>query len=112
MVIPVTDQQLNKTEPPTPDPALKRRAIGDVVKYTAIRFAMVILVALAIHLLALAVGVRLPVAITLILALVLALPLSFFVFKGLRLRVTEELNQWRAQRQANKAWVERELAER
>ena len=47
-----------------------------------------------------------------LLALIVAFPLSMLVFKKQRIEAVQALAHWKEQRQARKAWIEAELAER
>lgn len=97
---------------PTVDPALRSRARKDVALYGLARLVLFIVLTISIQLLAFAIGAQVPLIMSSLLALLVAFPLSMFVFKGLRLRVTQEMAQWDAQRKAHKAWIKSELSDR
>ena len=86
----------NSSEIPQIDPGLRARAARDFALYGAARLGLFLVLTVVIQ------G----------LALLVAFPLSMFVFKKLRVRVTQEMAAWDAQRKAHKAWVKKELSER
>lgn len=67
---------------------------------------------IVIQLLAMLIGAPVPLLISATLALIVAMPLSVFVFKGLRVRATQAVASWDAQRKAHKAWLREELSKR
>ena len=92
----------NSSEIPQIDPGLRARAARDFALYGAARLGLFLVLTVVIQ--GLAVLIDAPVLV--------AFPLSMFVFKKLRVRVTQEMAAWDAQRKAHKAWVKKELSER
>ena len=101
----------NSSEIPQIDPGLRARAARDFALYGAARLGLFLVLTVVIQGLAVLIDAPVPLAISALLALV-AFPLSMFVFKKLRVRVTQEMAAWDAQRKAHKAWVKKELSER
>ncbi|MFV8394825.1 DUF4229 domain-containing protein [Corynebacterium hindlerae] len=97
---------------PILDKSLRNRAWRDIALYGLARLALFIVLTVIIQSAAYLIGAPVPLLISALLGLLVAFPLSMFVFKGLRLKVNEELAEWDAQRKAHKAWVKKELAER
>lgn len=102
----------SSSEVPYVDPVLRRRAARDFVLYGLARLGLFVVLTAIIQGTALLIDAPVPLAISSLLALLVAFPLSMFVFRGLRLRVTEELALWGEQRRAHKQWVEQELSKR
>ncbi|GGG74025.1 DUF4229 domain-containing protein [Corynebacterium pelargi] len=103
---------MNEQAPQAPDPQLKREARRAVIVYGLARLALFIGLTAIIQLLAVAIGAPVPLLISATLALIVAMPLSMFVFKGMRLRATQAVAGWDAQRKAHKAWLREELSKR
>ncbi|WP_315525213.1 DUF4229 domain-containing protein [Corynebacterium durum] len=102
----------NSSEIPQIDPGLRARAARDFALYGAARLGLFLVLTVVIQGLAMLIDAPIPLAISALLALLVAFPLSMFVFKKLRVRVTQEMAAWDAQRKAHKAWVKKELSER
>lgn len=97
---------------PVVDTNVRDRAYKAVIAYGLARLGLFLGLTIVIQLIAMAINAPVPVLITATLALILALPLSMFLFKGLRVKATQSLAQWDAQRKAHKQWVKSELANR
>lgn len=97
---------------PTPDKKLRHRAWLDVVLYGLARLVLFVVLTAVIQGLSVLVGVTFPLMISALLALIVAFPLSMFLFRGLRLRVTQELAEWDRQRKEHKKWMDEELRKR
>ncbi|WP_297186014.1 DUF4229 domain-containing protein [uncultured Corynebacterium sp.] len=97
---------------PTPDKKLRDRAWLDVVLYGLARLLLFVVLTVVIQGISMLVGVPFPLMISALLALIVAFPLSMFLFKGLRLRVTQELAEWDRQRKEHKKWMNEELSKR
>ena len=97
---------------PTPDKKLRDRAWLDVVLYGLARLLLFVVLTVVIQGISMLVGVPFPLMISALLALIVAFPLSMFLFKGLRLRVTQELAEWDRQRKERKKWMNEELSKR
>lgn len=97
---------------PTPDKKLRDRAWFDVVSYGLARLLLFVVLTAVIQGISMLVGVPFPLMISALLALIVAFPLSMFLFKGLRLRVTQELAEWDRQRKEHKKWMNEELSKR
>ena len=95
---------------PTPDKKLRDRAWLDVVLYGLARLLLFVVLTVVIQGISMLVGVPFPLMISALLALIVAFPLSMFLFKGLRLRVTQELAEWDRQRKEHKKWMNEELS--
>ena len=100
------------SEAPEVDPSAKRRANKAAAIYGLYRLLLFIVLTVVIQLLAVAVGAPVPLIMSALLALIVAFPLSMLVFKKQRIEAVEALAHWKEQRQARKAWIEAELAER
>jgi hypothetical protein len=66
-----------------------RRLAVDVVLYSVMRIALVVVIAAIIYGVGRAVGVEIPIIIAALFALVIALPLGFVLFRGQRAKVNE-----------------------
>lgn len=100
------------SEAPEVDPNAKRHANKAAAIYGLYRLLLFIVLTVVIQLLAVAVGAPVPLIMSALLALIVAFPLSMLVFKKQRIEAVQALAQWKEQRQARKAWIEAELAER
>ncbi|WP_439647912.1 DUF4229 domain-containing protein [Corynebacterium pseudogenitalium] len=100
------------SEAPEVDPNAKRRANKAAAIYGLYRLLLFIVLTVVIQLLAVAVGAPVPLIMSALLALIVAFPLSMLVFKKQRIEAVQALAHWKEQRQARKAWIETELAER
>lgn len=103
---------MNEQAPQSPDPELKREARKSVLLYGLARLGLFVVLTIVIQLLAMLIGAPVPLLISATLALIVAMPLSVFVFKGLRVRATQAVAGWDAQRKAHKAWLREELSKR
>lgn len=79
-------------ESTTPGPAIDgsspgRKLAVDVVLYSAMRVALVAVIAAIVYGIGRAVGVQIPIIIAALFALVIALPLGFVLFRGQRAKV-------------------------
>ena len=99
-------------EAPEVDPNAKRRANKAAAIYGLYRLLLFIALTVVIQLLAVAVGAPVPLIMSALLALIVAFPLSMLVFKKQRIEAVQALAHWKEQRQARKAWIEAELADR
>ena len=99
----------HNSEPPKPDPELRRRSRAALWKYGLARVVLFIVLTVVIELLAIAIGFPIPVLIAALLALFVALPLSMLIFKKWRIEATQTLAEYSAQRKAHKRWVQAEL---
>lgn len=100
------------SEAPEVDPSAKRRANKAAAIYGLYRLLLFIALTVVIQLLAVVVGAPVPLIMSALLALIVAFPLSMLVFKKQRIEAVQALAHWKEQRQARKAWIEAELAER
>ena len=100
------------SEAPEVDPSAKRRANKAAAIYGLYRLLLFIVLTVVIQLIAVAVGAPVPLIMSALLALIVAFPLSMLVFKKQRIEAVQALAHWKEQRQARKAWIEAELAER
>ncbi|MEJ5997654.1 DUF4229 domain-containing protein [Corynebacterium sp. H130] len=103
---------MDVNQEPILDKSLRNRAWRDIALYGLARLGLFIVLTIVIQSAAILIGAPVPLLISSLLALLVAFPLSMFVFKGLRLRVNQEVAAWDEQRKAHKAWVKQELAER
>lgn len=87
-------------------------AVRAVTAYGLARIGLIILLSVVIHAAVVLIGAPVPLIFSILLATFIALPLSMLIFTGFRTRATEALAELAAQRQAQKNWVQRELAER
>lgn len=92
----------------------KGKAVRDIALYGFLRLALFLVLTFIIHMVVVLLGMAnyFPLLISMTLALILALPLSMFMFKGLRLRVTQQVAAWDADRQAHKQELRNQLRER
>lgn len=100
------------SEAPEVDPNAKRRANKAAAIYGLYRLLLFIALTVVIQLLAVAVGAPVPLIMSALLALIVAFPLSMLVFKKQRIEAVQALAHRKEQRQARKAWIEAELADR
>lgn len=107
-----SEENVSKDNAPEVDTKLRSRARRDIALYGLARIALFLVLTAVIQGVAMLIEAPVPLIMSALLALILALPLSMFVFRGLRVRVTQEMAEWDAQRKAHKAWVKKELAER
>lgn len=72
--------------------------------YGVLRLVLFLVLTFVIHSAVVLMGMAdyFPLLISMTLALILALPLSMVLFKGLRMRVNEEVAQWDAGRRAHR----------
>ena len=110
----VTDPKTNQNtdSAPTVDPEVRSRANRAALKYGALRFGLFVLLTVIIQIAAVLIGAPVPIVMSALLALIVAFPLSMLVFKKQRIEAVQALAHWKEQRQARKAWIEAELAER
>ena len=99
---------------PQGKPKLSGKAWRDILLYAFLRLALFFVLTFVIHSVVILLGMAayFPLLISMTLALLLALPLSMFMFKGLRLRVTEQVAQWDAGRKAHRRELRQQLEER
>lgn len=97
---------------PSVDKTVRKEAWKNVALYGLARLLLFIVLTAVIQGLAVAIGAPVPVLISATLALIIAFPLSMLVFKGVRIRATESVALWDAQRKAQKEWLRKELSER
>lgn len=92
----------------------KGKAVRDIALYGFLRLVLFLVLTFIIHMVVVLLGMAnyFPLLISMTLALILALPLSMFMFKGLRLRVTQQVAAWDADRQAHKQELRNQLRER
>lgn len=102
----------NVNQEPILDKSLRNRAWRDIALYGVARLLLFVVLTVIIQSAAILIGAPVPLLISSLLALLIAFPLSMFVFKGLRMKVNEEIAEWDTQRKAHKEWVKKELAER
>ncbi|AGP31647.1 DUF4229 domain-containing protein [Corynebacterium terpenotabidum] len=90
------------------------KAWRDIILYGLARLLLFVVLTVAIQLIAIMLGMgqSFPVAISALLALIIAFPLSMFLFKGLRVRVNEQIAVWDAGRQKHKNEMRAQLEER
>ncbi len=92
----------------------KGKAVRDVALYAFLRLLLFLVLTFIIHSIVILLGMAnyFPLLLSMTLALILALPLSMFMFKGLRLRVTEQVARWDADRRAHRQSLREQLQER
>lgn len=97
-----------------PQAVNKGKAVRDIALYGFLRLLLFLVLTFIIHSIVILLGMAnyFPLLVSMTLALILALPLSMFMFKGLRLRVTEQVAAWDADRQAHKQELRNQLRER
>lgn len=97
-----------------PQAVNKGKAVRDIALYGFLRLLLFLVLTFVIHSIVILLGMAnyFPLLVSMTLALILALPLSMFMFKGLRLRVTEQVAAWDADRQAHKQELRNQLRER
>ncbi|RAV33245.1 DUF4229 domain-containing protein [Corynebacterium heidelbergense] len=95
-------------------PKLSGKAWRDIALYGLLRLLLFIALTVVIHSIVILAGMAnyFPLLISAMLALILALPLSMLLFRKLRLRVTEQMAQWDANRRAHKETIRQQLQER
>lgn len=95
-------------------PKLGGKAWRDIALYGLLRLLMVVVLTVIIHSVVILLGMQdfFPLLISAMLAVLVALPLSMMMFRGLRIRVTNQIAQWDAARKAHKAQMRRQLEER
>ncbi len=105
------DEGVNKKDGKNLD---KGKAVRDVALYAFLRLLLFLVLTFIIHSIVILLGMAdyFPLLVSMTLALILALPLSMFMFKGLRLRVTEQIARWDAERQAHRQELRDQLRER
>ena len=103
---------MNEETSPQVDPQAKSRANRAVAVYGVLRLVLFIALTVVIQLFAVLIDAPVPVIMSALLALIVAFPLSMLVFKKQRIEAVQALAHWKEQRQARKAWIEAELAER
>ncbi len=88
----------------TKSPKLSGATKKDIALYGLLRLVLFLVLTFVIHSIVIALGMAytFPLLMSALLALILALPLSMLLFKKLRLRVTEQIGIWSAERRAHK----------
>lgn len=91
---------------------MRARANKAVALYGLYRLLLFIALTVVIQALAILIGAPVPLIMSALLALLVAFPLSMFLFTRQRLEANAAIAQWKEQRDARKAWIQGELAER
>lgn len=95
-------------------PKLGGQAVKDIALYGLLRVVLFIILTLIIHSVVILLGMAafFPLLISAMLALLVALPLSMVLFRKLRIRATQQLAAWDADRKAHKQQMRRQLEQR
>lgn len=97
---------------PTPEEvsAAKKRLTRDVVLFTVVRIALVLVLTGIIEGVGALVGTPIPLVVAFLIAVVLALPLSLVLFSGLRKRVNAGIDVVDSRRRSEKAQLHARLS--
>ena len=100
--------------PPGQKPKLGSKAWRDVLLYGFLRLLLFLVLTFVIHSIVILLGMAnfFPLLMSALLALIIAFPLSMFLFKGLRLRVNEQIARRDAGRRAHKEQMAAQLEDR